>query len=122
MPRVVHFEVHADDTNRASDFYNRVFGWRFDKWDGPEEYFLIKTGQDGEPGIDGGLMKRHSPAGSVYNTIQVSSVDDYIKKISDNGGEIVVPKTPVPGVGYLAYFKDTEGNIFGIMHPDTEAK
>lgn len=122
MSRVVHFEIHVDDTGRATKFYTDTFGWKFQKWDGPQEYFLISTGPDSEPGINGGLMKRRDPAGSVYNTIKVDSVDDCIKKVEKNGGKIVVPKMAIQGVGYLAYFTDTEGNLFGIMHDDTSAK
>ncbi len=122
MPRVVHFEIHADDTNRASAFYEKIFGWKFNKWDGPEEYYLINTGPDTEQGINGGLMKRRDPKGNVYNTINVDSVDDYIKKVEQNGGKVVVPKMAVQGVGYLAYCTDTEENVFGIMNMDSSAK
>jgi len=122
MPRVVHFEIHCDEPERAVKFYQNVFGWKINKWDGPQEYWLITTGDQNEPGINGGLMKRLDPAGSVYNTIQVPSVDDYIRRVTEGGGEVVLPKQPIPGVGYLAYCKDTEGNIFGIMHSDMSAK
>lgn len=122
MPRVVHFEIHCDEPERAVKFYQNVFGWKIDKWEGPQEYWLISTGDKSEPGIDGGLMKRMEPAGSVYNTVQVPSVDDYVRKVTEGGGEIVMPKHAIPGVGYLAYCKDTEGNIFGIMHSDMTAK
>jgi uncharacterized protein len=58
----------------------------------------------------------------TVNTIQVSSVDDYIAKITAAGGEIVVPKMAIPGIGYVAYGKDPAGVLFGIMHPDPSAK
>ena len=83
---------------------------------------LIKTGEDSQPGINGGMMKRRDPSGSVYNTIQVPSVDQFVKKIESKGGIIVLPKMAIPGVGWLAYFKDTEGNISGIHQPDPSAK
>jgi predicted enzyme related to lactoylglutathione lyase len=86
MPRVIHFEIQAEDTNRASKFYESTFGWKFNKWDGTEEYYLINTGPDSEPGINGGLMKRRDPNGNVYNSIKVDSVDEYIKKVEENGG------------------------------------
>jgi predicted enzyme related to lactoylglutathione lyase len=122
MPRVVHFEINADDPERALRFYERVFGWEFTKWEGPMDYWLIKTGEEDEPGIDGGLMQRQDPNAGVIDTINVPSVDAYVKKVQENGGEIVQPKTAVPGVGYVAYFKDTEGNPFGIMESDESAK
>ncbi len=122
MPRVVHFEIHCDDPQRASSFYSDVFGWEITKWEGPVDYWLIKTGEQGEPGIDGGLMQRRDPAGSVYNTIGVPDLDEYLTKVKSQGGERVVDKMAVPGVGWLAYCKDTEGNVFGMMQSDLEAK
>lgn len=122
MSRVVHFEIHVDDADRAGKFYSEVFGWKFSKWPGPEDYWLISTGDKSRPGIDGGMMKRRDPMGNVYNTIQIESIDQSIEHIAKAGGTIVVPKMPIPGVGWLAYFKDTEGNIFGVMQPDPGAK
>ena len=58
MPRVVHFEIHADDPERAISFYQSVFGWQFQKWEGPLEYWMIITGPEGTPGINGGLVNR----------------------------------------------------------------
>jgi len=123
MPRVVHFEVTCDDVERAVKFYENVFGWKFNKWEGPIEYWLVNTGEKDQPGINGGFMKREkSDEGSVYNTIDVPSVDDYIAKIKQAGGEIEVDKVAVPGVGWFAYFKDPEGNVFGIMEEDSQAE
>jgi predicted enzyme related to lactoylglutathione lyase len=123
MPRVVHFEIDAHEPERATRFYNDVFGWSIQKWDGPMEYWLIKTGEDGEMGINGGLSKR-SPDEPVktVNTIGVESVDATLEKITAAGGTVAMPKMAVPGVGYLAYCVDTEGNTFGIMQPDTSAQ
>ena len=125
--RVIHFEIHADNPDRAVIFYEQLFGWKFHKWDGPIPYWLISTG-DG-PGIDGGLMpRRGSPPldGAALNSfasvINVANLDDLIVRIPAAGGEIVVPKSPVPGVGYLAYAKDTERNIFGMMQSDQSAR
>ncbi len=122
MPRVVHFEIHVDDPDRAGKFYREVFDWRFQKWEGPVEYWLITTGDSTEPGIDGGMMRRRDPQGNVYNTIAVNNIDASIASIEKHGGTIVVPKMPISGVGWLAYFKDTEGNIGGFMQTDHNAK
>ena len=121
MPRVVHFDIAADDPERAVAFYETVFGWEITKWDGPMEYWLITTGPEDEPGIDGGLAKRIDPSTGTENTIDVDSVDDYVTKIEASGGKILRPKSAVPGVGWLAYCQDTEGNTFGIMQSDTAA-
>ena len=122
MNRVVHFEIPAEDVSRASKFYADVFGWTFHKWDGPMEYHMISTGPDGQPGINGGMMPRRDPQQPVVNTVDVADLDESIEKVTSAGGQIVVPKMPIPGVGWLAYFKDTEGHIFGIMQNDPSAK
>ncbi len=129
MPRVIHFEIHTDDPDRAIQFYSTVLGWHFTKWNGPQDYWLIRTGAHESPGIDGGLMRRHGsgPAdGAAINsficTVDVPNIDDYLGKVTDHGGSIALPKMPIPTVGWLAYAKDTEGNIFGLMQPDSDAR
>ena len=119
MPRVIHFEITADDPGRAVKFYEKVFGWKIDKW-GAMDYWLATTGPDNQPGINGAIMTRETQRTTV-NTIDVSSVDEFVKKIVDAGGKVVTPKTAIPGVGYFAYCVDTEGNVFGIMENDTKA-
>jgi predicted enzyme related to lactoylglutathione lyase len=121
MPRVVHFEIPADDPERAAKFYTEAFGWKINKWEGPMEYWLVATGEKSEPGIDGGIMKR-GEVKTITNTIGVDSVDEFINKIESAGGAVIAPKTAVPGVGWFAYCADTEGNLFGIMQDDPNAK
>jgi predicted enzyme related to lactoylglutathione lyase len=123
MPRVIHFEIVADNPERAMKFYKEVFGWEFNKWDGPQDYWLVKTGEDGQPGINGGLTpKMNQQSSRVTNTIDVPSIDDFSKKISTQGGKIIQPKMAIPGVGYLAICQDTEGIPFGILQNDPNAK
>ncbi len=126
MPRVVHFEIHTDEPERAAKFYSDVFGWEIKKWEGPTDYWLVMTGKN-NPGIDGGLVKRGAPAKgdsimAYVCTVDVPSVDEYAEKITAKGGSVAEPKMAVPGVGWLAYFRDTEGNMFGIMQNDPSAK
>src|SRR5579871_1468437 len=118
MPRVIHFEVHAENPERAVKFYSTTLGWEFTKWDGPAPYWLIKTGADDKPGINGGLVPRRGVIDgqaviAYVCTVDTPSVDDYVKKILAAGGSIALAKMPIPGIGWLAYCKDTEGNIFG---------
>jgi uncharacterized protein len=122
MPRPIHFEIPADDPDRAAAFYGGVFGWKFQKWEGPMPYWLVTTGGDGEPGIDGGLLPRQQPGSSTVNTIGVASLDASLKTIESRGGRTVVPKMAVPGIGWLAYCADTEGNTFGILEADETAR
>jgi len=117
----MHFEIPADDPARAAKFYGSVFGWQFQKWEGPMEYWMVTTGAQPEPGIDGGLMRRERPGGGTVNTIGVESIDGAVNAIGKNGGTIVAPKMAVPGVGWLAYAQDPEGNTFGVMQADPQA-
>jgi uncharacterized protein len=121
MRRVVHFEISADEPERAARFYTDVFGWNVEKWGGPRDYWLVGTGAADEPGINGGIFRRDGPVNFV-NTIDVPSVDDFAAKITEHGGRVVVPKTAVPGVGYLIYCQDTENNLFGILQEDRSAR
>lgn len=121
MNRIVHFEIHAADIGKAISFYESAFGWKFAKWPGPWEYYVIQTGDKTDPGIDGGLMSSRDGQPRTVNTIQVDSVDDYINRVESSGGSIVVPKMPIPGVGWLVYFKDPGGLIMGFMQPDRHA-
>jgi predicted enzyme related to lactoylglutathione lyase len=120
--RVVHFELNVRNVEKTKEFYEKVFKWKIEKWEGPMEYWLIMTGDEKDPGIDGGLGKVDSESPSIVNTIDVKDVDKVIGEIEKQGGKIVNPKHAVPGVGWLAYFKDPEGLLFGIMQADPNAK
>jgi len=121
MPRPVHFEIPADQPERAVAFYEKVFGWEFHKWDGPMPYWLVSTGAEAR-GIDGGLHPRAHPGQGTVNTIDVPSCDAYVAKVTAAGGKVAMPKVAIPGVGWLAYCTDPEGNTFGIMQADAAAR
>src|SRR4051794_21018353 len=127
--RIIHFEIHAANPERAVAFYQTLFDWKITKWAGPMDYWLISTGPDGTPGINGGLVLRRGPApaeGQPVNafvcTAAVDDVDASVQKALAHGGALALPKMPIPGVGWLAYVKDTEGNILGLMQNDPNAK
>src|SRR5260370_7249091 len=77
-------------------------------------------GQPVRPGVNGGLMRRQRPDQPPVNYINVESVDEYAKKGTRLGAEQVMPKTPVKGMGWFAWLKDTEGNVFGICQTDQQ--
>jgi len=124
MPRVVHFEIYTDDPEAVRPFYQDVFGWKFQKFEGgPIEYWLVATGDDKESGINGGLTRpREGQSPGTLNTIGVSSLDESIKKIEQIGGKISFPKMPIPKMSWLADAQDTAGNVFGIIEPDINAR
>ena len=122
MNRVVHFDISADDPGRAVKFYGTVFGWKAEKWHGPVDYWMITTGPDDKPGINGGISARQNPTEHTVNTIGVPSVDKFVAKVKAAGGKVVEPKMAIPGIGWYAVCLDTEGNKFGVMEEDPKAK
>ena len=119
MPFVQHFEMPADDVDRAQRFYKDVFGWEMQKWsnlENPEkDYWYFETKDDkGNTGIGGGMMKRQSPEHTVTNYITVSDIDEYTSKLEQAGGKVIVPKTKIPYMGFYAVFLDSENNMFGL--------
>jgi len=122
MPKIVHFELNAEDPLRAKSFYEKVFDWKIEKSEMPMDYWMITAGPEEELGINGGLQKRENASDEVFNYIGVPSVEEFSKSIEENGGEILTPKSPIPGIGYYAFFKDTEGNKLGIFEDDESAQ
>jgi len=123
VPRVIHFEIPAEDTKRAVAFYTKVFGWKMETYGGEGmDYWLASTGDDKELGINGAISQKDEMHPTIVNTIAVPSFEEAVQKIKEAGGQIIGPKMAVPNVGYMTYCKDTEGNIFGIMQMDPKAK
>lgn len=120
MTKVSHFEIVAEDTKKAIEFYEKAFGWKFAKWEGPIQYWMIDTGK-GKEGINGGLaVKESGDTNLTINIIDVKDIDKVIKKIEANGGKITAPKSMIPGIGWIAYFQDPEGTHWGIMQEAEE--
>lgn len=127
MGRTVHFEIQASQPQALIDFYTRLFDWSFNKWDGGE-YWLIDTGAADGRGINGGLLPRRGPppaeqqsVNAFVCTVDVERLDDTLGQLDLLRASVVVPKMAVPGVGWLAYAKDPDGNIFGMMQADAGA-
>jgi uncharacterized protein len=121
MGRVSHFEITADNPDRAAEFYRKAFGWEFNDWGGPFKYLLATTGPKEQVGIDGAIMDRQDYKQAVINTLSVDRWEDGAKAVKDAGGTVLMEKTSVPGQGYFAYCTDTEGNVFGIFEADATA-
>lgn len=121
MSRVIHFDLSADNPERAALFYTSVFGWKVEKWQGPSDYWLMTTGDEKEPGITGGVAARMRPNDTTAVIYDVADVDEYARKVKASGGEIREEKQTIAGVGYLVMCRDTEGNTFGVMQIDQSA-
>ncbi len=137
MNRVVHFEIQADESERAAKFYREVFGWNIEKYPGLGwDYWGVMTAPKNskEPGINGGLLKRPAKTpeqehptkqcgvNSFVCTVQVENYEQASDKILTNGGVIAMPKFAIPGMAWQGYFLDTEGNTFGVHQADPNAK
>lgn len=119
MPRPVHFEIFAEDLDRAQRFYETVFGWSISPR--APDYRLVTTGEEG-PGINGALLSRRGPPGDDETpviawacTVDVDDLNSYLQRTIAAGGTQALPRMDIPGVGAVAYAKDTEGNIFGMI-------
>ena len=124
MARPVHFEIHADDPQRAIAFYTDVFGWTVNQW-ADQPYWLVSTGPKDEPGIDGAILPRlgdrpaaGAPVVGMVNTMQVADLDVSLAKAFELGGVLALDKMVIPGVGTVAYVLDSEANVIGMLQPE----
>ena len=122
MPRVVHFDITADEPRRAAAFYSEVFGWKIAKSDGDGDLWSVVTGSANEPGINGTLVQRQAAHERVIHYVGVASLDEFLPRIAELGGEIVKERTAIPGVGYTALCLDPEDNLFGLFEADENAE
>ena len=118
---VIHFEIPANDPAKLKKFYSRLFGWSIEPMPGMSEYMMVKTAEEGEPGINGGMMKKQMPQHTSTNYVAVESVVEYAEKAKKLGGQIVVPKTAVPKMGWFAVCLDPDGNPIGLWEMDPNA-
>lgn len=122
MATIVHFDISADNLDRAKVFYEKLFNWKIELLPGPTDYYLIETrNYDGETGIGGGIAQRENPGDGIVNFIGVSSIDSTMEKVKSLGGKVVHHKSAVPGWGYMALCLDTEDNTFGLWQDDSGA-
>lgn len=130
---VVHFEIQVADVARAVNFYTAAFGWEASMWPGSDNYWLVKTGRNTDReghkvGIDGAIYGRYGearpagPSNAAVLTIDVDDVDAMVVKVRQFGGSLAIPKRGIPDVGWLAYCRDPDGNLFGMMQSDPNAK
>ncbi len=117
MNRPIHFEILTDHPEKITAFYQQTLGWEVATWGGPQSYWLVTTGAEGSPGINGGIMHRHF-AQAVINTIEVESLEVILQKVEAAGGKLIHGPNEVPGVGLQAYCADPDGTLFGLMQPN----
>ncbi len=118
MSAIVHFQIPYDDAERAKKFYTELFGWKMEKFVSEMEYWMIRT----QEGMGGGMMKREQPDQKIVDYFGVSSVLDSSPKVEKLSGNILMPKTSIPRMGYHAVCMDTGGNVFGLFEDDPQAK
>lgn len=117
---IIHFEIPAEDIERLRRFYSNVFGWKIKKEE-TMDYWMVQTvqtdsqGMPIRPGINGGMLKKQNPEHKFTYYISVESIEEYGRKVEENGGKVIVPKTEIPNIGWWALASDPEGNPFGIF-------
>lgn len=119
--RIVHFDIEVSEPEKVIDFYQNVFDWKIQKlenWN--SDYWTISTGDEEDPGIDGGLSASQDGKPNTVNTIEVADILDYTGKIVAAGGKVVTDKHLIPGVGYIAYCEDPQGYLFGLFEGSIE--
>ena len=116
MKRPVHFEILTDNPEKVGAFYKDILGWEIATWNGPQPYWLVTTGPEGTPGINGGIMERHFDQ-AVINSVEVESLEETVAKIEAAGGQKMHGPNEIPGVGLHAYCSDPEGILFGVLQP-----
>lgn len=124
MATIVHFDISAENVERAKKFYHEMFDWKFIAMPEPMNYTLIETNDlKGEKSVGGGMAKRENPQQTgMINFMGVISLDESVKKVIELGGKITQQKQTVPGWGYMAACMDTENNAFGLFQEDVNAK
>ncbi len=120
MPRVAHFDMMSEEPEKTIAFFGNVFGWEFRKWDGPFDYWIVRTGPLHEPGIDGGLS-RGQPVEQAVLTMNVDRMDPVLVDVRRAGGSVLQPKAPIPRVGWFATVRGPDGNVVGLMEDDEAA-
>ncbi|HZM32827.1 MAG TPA: VOC family protein [Acidimicrobiales bacterium] len=122
---LAHFAINADDMTAARRFYGAVFGWTFEAW-GPPEFFHIHTADGTPPANAAALQARRDlapgrPTTGFECTVAVDDVDAVTAAVRANGGEVLMEKTTLSGIGDLVWFADPSGNVVGAMRYDATA-
>ncbi len=116
---IVHFEIPGDDVPALQTFYQSIFDWQIEKMSmGDVDYWGVTTTPQGQPGANGGMMARNHPGEGITLYVGVDSCEETAKKAQAQGGQVLVPTSPIPGIGYFAVLQDPQGNTFGIFQSD----
>lgn len=122
MNVLTHFEIPVDDVDKAKEFYSNLFDWEFNYME-EMKYLMFNTeSEDGKTKLSGGIFKKPNESFKVTNYFSVKNLDESAKKVEGLGGKIVVPKTPVPGMGWFVHFTDIDGNLLALWENDSKAK
>jgi uncharacterized protein len=122
MSTIVHFDVPAENIDRAKKFYAELLGWKFESYPAMEYNLITTTNLEGVPGVGGGMGKRMDPSQRIVNYFGVKSIDAAMQQVKSLGGRMLTDKMTVPAMGYLANCVDTEGNTFGLWEENSEAR
>ena len=117
---LVHFEIPANNPEKLVDFYGGLLGWKFEKM-AEMDYWSVMTVEEGEQGVNGGMMRRTDPQQMPVNYYQVESLEDFSAKVAPMGGTVIMAKMAVPQMGWFGLYRDPDGNPFGLWQDDPNA-
>lgn len=116
----MHFEIPADDLERAQAFYRDAFGWGINAVPGMD-YTLVSTGPTDDQGVPtepgfvkDGMLARQEPVPTPAITVDVDDIEGALKTVESLGGSVVRGREPVGDMGFSAYVRDSEGNLLGL--------
>lgn len=121
-----YFDLTVNNVGLARTFFEKIFGWRFERFPMPYEYYRIAAGPTNEPGIDGGIgaVKDAPIAGGTPTTtltVRVPDLEETLAKVQASGGRVIEPRMPIPGIGWYATCAEPGGLRFGVIQEDSRA-
>jgi predicted enzyme related to lactoylglutathione lyase len=122
MNTLTHFEIPSNDVKKIKEFYAGLFDWEFQFMEEMNYMMFTTKVENDKPVSGGGIIQKQNENHTITNYITVDSVDDSAKKVEELGGKIVVPKMPVPGMGWFLHFNDIDENLMALWQNDKEAK
>ena len=122
MNAINWFEIPAADFDRAVQFYETMLGTaiRKDVFGGAPHGFLPV----GEKGVGGAVVYGNGQPSSegpliFLNATDEPTLDGFLARVTEAGGEVLLPKTAIPPQGLMAIIRDVEGNRIGLHSPQS---
>lgn len=114
---ITHIDIPVSDTDRASAFYEAMFGWRISAPPGFEDYPMWQAPNKIS---GGGLIERSDDQTQPRSYVEVDSIDAALEAATAHGGSVVLGKQPISPTSWFAMFADPDGNVLGLYEGTTD--